>query len=165
MVSIQRILIILAISFILLSFILSYRDQKEFFENNIEDVVLEENTDQIESLENNERYTVVHDKIVNGKRLQGSHEINDKNITFDEYGRPIGQIMSVEKSKEICDILGDKCGGFIIQTNENSDKSIGNFFVSKVESGFEEPNVDSSNVLQNDNNIQKYQKFTSFIKK
>ena len=165
MVSFQTIIIILAIGLILLSLMLSYRQEKEFFENNIEEPVLEENNDQIESMENNDRYMVVPDKMVKGTRLQGSHEINDKNITFDEYGRPIGQIMSIEKSKEVCDVLGDKCGGFIIQTNDNSDKSIANFFVSKVESGFDEPSLDSTDVLQNENNIQKYQKFTSFIKK
>ena len=165
MVSFQTIIIILAIGLILLSLMLSYRQEKEFFENNIEEPDLQENTDQIESMENNERYIIVPDKMVKGARLQGSHEINDKNITFDEYGRPIGQIMSIEKSKEVCDVLGDKCAGFIIQTNDNSDKSIANFFVSKVESGFDEPSLNSNEVLQNENNIQKYQKFTSFIKK
>ncbi len=165
MVSFQTIIIILAVALILLSLMMSYRQEKEFFENNIEQPILEENTDQIELMENNERYMIVPDKMVKGARLQGSHNINDKNITFDEYGRPIGQIMSIEKSKEVCDILGDKCGGFIIQTNDNSDKSIANFFVSKVESGFDEPSLDSNDVLQNENNIQKYQKFTSFIKK
>jgi len=165
MVSFQTILIILAIALILLSLLLSYGDRKEFFENNIEEPMNEENIDQIESMETNDKYTIIHDKIVKGKRLQGSFDINDKNIIFDEYGRPIGQIMSLERSKEVCDILGDKCAGFIIQTNDNSDKSIANFFLSNVESGFEEPSQESSDVLQNENNIQKYQKFTSFIKK
>jgi hypothetical protein len=172
MVSFQTILIILAICLILLSLLISYQSEKEFFENTgTEQPILDENPENLDQIElmnnNNEKYIVINDKLVKGERLQGAHDIDNINITFDEFGRPIGQIMSVEKSKQVCDILGDKCAGFIIQSDDKSDKSIATFFVSKVESGFEQPSAEDTQVLpiNDENSLPKYQKFTSYIKK
>ena len=149
------ILIILSICVIILALLLSYfTEVDEYFENNVE--VSSLNKDNIQSVtNNNENYTIIRDKLVKGVRLQGTHVINDMSITFDEYGRPIGQIMSVEKSKKICDGLGDKCAGFIIQGN--NDKSIANYFISIVQQGFEKPNVD-------ENTHTEYKTYTSYIK-
>jgi hypothetical protein len=149
------ILIILSISVIFLALLLSYFTKvEEYFENNVDVSGL--NKDNIQSVTNdNDNYTIIRDKLVKGERLQGTHVINDMSITFDEYGRPIGQIMSVEKSKKICDILGDKCAGFIIQGN--NDKSIANYFISIVQQGFEQPNND-------ENTHTEYKTYTSYIK-
>jgi len=156
MISYINILIILSVCVICLSLLLSYLSKvEEYFENNEE--VSSLNIDKNQSVTNNsDNYTIIRDKLVKGARLQGTHVINDMSITFDEYGRPIGQIMSVEKSKKICDILGDKCGGFIIQGN--NDKSIANYFISNVEQGFEQPNND-------ENTHTEYKTYTSYIKK
>ena len=116
-------------------------------------------------------YNVYYQKIIKGKRLQGSHTVNGVSITFDEFGRPVGQIMTLHQSKETCDNLKDKCIGFIIQSNDNGNKNAATFFVAAFEPGFEDPNVyDHIFVTPEERNkeqssLTSYQNYTSYIKK
>jgi hypothetical protein len=116
-------------------------------------------------------YHVYYQKIIKGKRLQGSHTVNGVSITLDEYGRPIGQIMTLQQSKETCDNLKDQCIGFIIQSNDNGNKNAATFFVAALEPGFEDPNVYDHIFVTPDErsreqtSLTSYQNYTSYIKK
>jgi hypothetical protein len=115
-------------------------------------------------------YQVYYQKIIKGKRLQGSHTINGVSITFDEFGRPVGQIMTLQQSKETCDNLKNKCVGFIIQSNDNRDKNAATFFVAAVEPGFEDPNTydrifaTPDERTKEQSSLTSYQNYTSYIK-
>ena len=116
-------------------------------------------------------YNVYYQKIIKGKRLQGSHTLNGVSITFDEFGRPIGQIMTLQQSKDTCDNLKDKCIGFIIQSNDNGNKNAATFFVAALEPGFEDPNVYDHIFVtpeersKEQSSLTSYQNYTSYIKK
>ena len=174
MISNKVIFIISAILIISLSSFLGGKSRKEYFEQPTQTAktqIIVNNSDQEQQQvvnPKNENYTEYSKKIINGKRLQGSYSVNDINITFDEYGRPIGQIMSLDKSKKVCDTLGEKCGGFIVQSSdENTNKLIGTFFVEDVGQGFEDSTTfDGIKLTHEDstNTLTTYQNFSSYVK-
>ena len=178
MISNKVIFIIVAILIISLSSFLGGKSRKEYFDNDEQPEQPEQpaktqiivNKSDKEQVINpkTENYTEYSQKIINGKRLQGSYRVNDLTITFDEYGRPIGQIMSLDKSKKVCDTLGEKCGGFIVQSSdENSNKIIGTFFVENVGQGFDDSTTFDGIKLtheDNPNTLTSYQNFNSYVK-
>jgi hypothetical protein len=175
MISNKVIFIILAILIISLSSFLGGKSRKEYFDTNNEQpaqpqIIVNKSEMDPEQIVNpkTENYKEYSKKIINGKRLQGSYRVNDLNITFDEYGRPIGQIMSLDKSKKVCDTLGEKCGGFIVQSSdENTNKIIGTFFVEDVRQGFDDSTTfDGIKLTHEDstNTLTTYQNFNSYVK-
>ena len=172
MISNKVIFIIVAILIISLSSFLGGKSRKEYFEQPEQPEqrqIIVNKTEQEQVINpKTENYTEYSKKIINGKRLQGSYSVNDINITFDEYGRPIGQIMSLDKSKKVCDTLGEKCGGFIVQSSdENTNKIIGTFFVEHVGQGFDDTTTfDGIKLTHEDstNTLTTYQNFSSFVK-
>jgi hypothetical protein len=179
MISNKVIFIISAILIISLSSFLGGKSRKEYFDTNNEQSIQSIQPEKTQIIVNKsdkeqvvntktENYTEYSKKIINGKRLQGSYRVNDLNITFDEYGRPIGQIMSLDKSKKVCDTLGEKCGGFIVQSSdENSNKIIGTFFVEDIGQGFDDSTTfDGIKLTHEDstNSLTNYQNFSSYVK-
>lgn len=191
MISNRNLLIIIAISIIILSILLGSISKKENFDSNNKDtqkigtdqnVQLNNETNYKNNILKNEdykvpnnvnnpidynKYEVYNEKIVKGKRLQGTYNISGGSITLDEYGRPIGQIMSLQQSKEVCDFLKDKCAGFILQSSENRDRNIVTYFVESLKPGFEDPNTEDHISLKTDEKtpLTSYQNYTSYVKK
>ena len=117
-------------------------------------------------------YKVIHQKIVRGQRLSGDYMVNGKTYTFDQYGRPTNEHMTLDTSKRICDGLGARCAGFILAVPGKRDNYLDRhtYFLATLEDGFEDPNT-YDNILKgpNSRNDNKYSltswyNFTSYIK-
>lgn len=118
-------------------------------------------------------YNIYYQKIIKGKRLQGNFSVGGNNYTFDEYGRPVGKLMTVQQSKNICDELKDKCAGFIINFDETQPKNnVGaTHFIAELIPGFEDPNtydriyITPENRVKEANALSSYQNYISYTKK
>ena len=88
-------------------------------------------------------YNIAYQKIAKGKRITGTLTVEGSTYTFDEFGRPTNEHLTLKRSKEICDALGTKCAGFILEYPGKRDnyQARHTYFYSKFDDGFEDPNT------------------------
>lgn len=117
-------------------------------------------------------YNIAYQKIAKGTRLSGTFTVNGSTYTFDEYGRPTNEHMTLKRSKEVCDALGTKCAGFIFQYPGKRDnyEARHTYFFSDLEDGMEDPNTYDMKLLgpeirgQNSYSLTSYYQFDTYRK-
>lgn len=88
-------------------------------------------------------YNVSYQKIAKGVRLSGTFMADGSTYTFDEFGSPSSEHMTLKRSKEVCDALGTKCAGFVFQYPGKRDnyQARQTYFYASFEDGFEDPDT------------------------
>jgi hypothetical protein len=107
-------------------------------------------------------YNLHYGKIVKGKKLTGQHSANGVSVNLSNDGYPLGQTLTLEQAKRLCDGLGKQCAGFYTQVKTKNNIVSYTYFISELEIGFEDPDTYSKKIVGDDKS-DGY--FISYVKK